>query len=126
MLRVRGCQTLIDQALQTEGLIIPTSYKASEVFGRLRQVIVYKRRARLRWQSQPRELGGNPNYADIEQIAKRQASAGTETNLFEEVVLNHSVGTKYSLLRIMFSRERAASSIVLGSVFNLCTSSLSA
>lgn len=58
MLQVRGCQTLIDQALQTEGLIIPTSYKASEVFGRLRQVIVYKRRARLRWQSQPRQHGG--------------------------------------------------------------------
>lgn len=75
-LQVRGCQTLIDPRSWTQ-----TPKPEPGFFNLARAVWFYKRGARLQWQSQPRVLGGNPIHADIEQVAKRQASAGIETNL---------------------------------------------
>ena len=65
---------------------------------------------------------GLPGCVDVEQ--------GNTTGRFGQVWksvphfsdLNHSTGTTYSLLRTMFSRARAASSMVRGSVRSFCTS----
>src|ERR1044072_1406971 len=85
----------------------------------------FKRGARLRWQSQPRQHGrltrlrgcrAENNYG--------QVSAGMA---IDSSVIRHdySTGTTNSLLRTMFSWARAASSIVRGSVRSFSNSDFS-
>jgi hypothetical protein len=84
--------------------------------------IVFERGARLRWQSQPRQLGRLTRVCGL-RAGKNygQVWAGIEINV---CVINHdhSTGTTYSLLRTMFKRARAASSIERGSVRSLSNS----
>src|SRR4026207_2348587 len=77
----------------------------------------FKWGARLRWQSQPRQLGrltrlrgcrAEDNYG--------QVLAGIEIDFSVCDCHHHSTGTTNSLLRTMFNRARAAISIALGSV----------
>ena len=83
---------------------------------------VSKGGARLRWQSQPRELGRLTRLRGCRAVKYCWAGLGRHRYWFLRHELNHSTGTTYSLARTMLSRERAASSMVRGSVRSLCTS----
>ena len=64
---------------------------------------------------------GNPVTWMSSRANYRQASAGMEIDISLMTIMIYSTGTTYSLLRTMFKRARAASSIVLGSFRNFST-----
>jgi len=88
---------------------------------RRESVLRLKRGARLRWQSQPRQLGGLTRLRGCRAgTVYGQVLAGMEIDF--SVIHDYSMGTTNSLLRTMFSWARAASSIARGFVRNLSNS----
>src|SRR6185295_12181788 len=82
--------------------------------------LTFKRGARLRWQSQPRQHGGLTRLRGSRaEYNYGQVSAGMEIDFFRH---DYSTGTTNSLLRTIFSWARAAVSIVRGSVRSFSTS----
>jgi len=90
-------------------------------------LLFFKRGARLRWQSQPRQHGGNPVAWNL--AGNLRAGFGRHGNfkILFHVNLAHvySTGMTNSLARTMFSFARAAVSMARGSVRNLSISDLS-
>jgi hypothetical protein len=85
-----------------------------------------KRGARLRWQSQPRQLGRLTGLRGCRAGENVLAGFGRHGNRFLRHNRDHSTGTTNSLLRTMFNRARAASSMARGSVRSLSNSAFNA